>query len=202
MKTLNVKWTGIRPLIMHSAAMIDPDNAAVRAKNKLQRDLKQLKKDDEDGRERKRREIERMEWEGSLYWNGSALYVPGDNIMACIVAGARKIKMGKQVEQSLVPPDDAPLEIAALRAGMSLDQIFETDGFQLRAPVRIPPKTGSRVMSVRPMIPTGWAIEFGLEFDETICPVKDLREAMNNAGALIGLGDWRPKFGRFTVDAK
>jgi len=51
------------------------------------------------------------------------------------------------------------------------------------------------------MVPTGWSLTFTLEFDDSILNEKALVKAMVDAGALIGLGDWRPKFGRFSVEA-
>ncbi len=78
------------------------------------------------------------------------------------------------------------------------DKLFEDKRFTLRKGVAI---QKSRLIRVRPMIPTGWELSFTLEFDDTILNRKSLVKAMVDAGALIGLGDWRPKFGRFTVEA-
>lgn len=198
MKEINVKWSGIRPLIMHNAAMIDPDNEFVRRKNELQRQMKKLKKDDVDGREKMRREIERVEWRGSLYWAPTmGVYMPGKNIMACIVAGARKLKSGKQAEQAIIPIDDVPVETTVQTK--DLDILYNDKDFSLREAVRIPPKTGTRVMAVRPKI-TKWTLRFKIEFDEKVLPTADLIEANTEAGSLIGIGDWRPVFGRFLVN--
>lgn len=197
MKTLKVTLTGYRPLLMHSANMIDPDNEHVRKLGELQRQLKKLKKEDVDGREEIRRDIEKVEWLGSLYWKEDVgIYLPGDNITACIVAGARKSKSGKQAEQGLVPIDDAP--ITTVCKTTDLEALHKRKEFQFRSPVRIPPKTGSRLMKVRPMVPTGWTASIVIEYD--IIPTSDLKEAITDAGATIGLGDWRPKFGRFSCE--
>ena len=55
-------------------------------------------------------------------------------------------------------------------------------------------------MKVRPSIPTGWEAVFAIEFDESELPEKDLKEALVTSGTFIGLCDWRPTFGRFTVE--
>jgi hypothetical protein len=52
------------------------------------------------------------------------------------------------------------------------------------------------------MFPTGWVLRFELEFDDSVIGPKELVKAMNDAGALVGLGDWRPKFGRFLVEVE
>ena len=51
------------------------------------------------------------------------------------------------------------------------------------------------IIRIRPMIPTGWEATFTLEYDENIVNGANLTKAMQDAGALVGLGDWRPKFG-------
>lgn len=199
MTILKVKWVGVRPLIMHSAAMIDPDNAFVRQIDKLKKTLKQKKKDDFEGKEEVRRQIERAEWEGAMYWNSNdGLFLPGDNIFACIIAGARKSKCGKQAEQAIIPISDTP--ITTKSKTKNLDTMYSDPEFQLRYAVRIPPKTGARIMKVRPMAPTGWNLAFNVEYDKDILPTEDLKEAITNAGVLYGVGDWRPKFGRFNVE--
>lgn len=201
MKTLKVRWTGIRPLVMHNAAMIDQDNPHVQRIVALNRDLKKLKKDDFDGREKVRREMEKEEWMGSIYWDSEdGLYVPGENVIACITAGARKIKMGKQAECAIVPlPDVIPIQMER-KYPRDLEALCKVSEFSFRKPVRIPPRTGARLMKVRPVVPTGWSIEFEIEFDEKEFPEKDLIEAMQCGGSLAGLGDWRPRFGRFLVE--
>lgn len=198
MKTLHVTWTGIRPLLMHSANMIDPDNSYVRAKEAKQRELKRLKKDDTVGKESVRREIEELEWLGSMYWDTDVgFYIPGDVIMACIVEGAQKLKSGKQAKAAIVPIDDVvPLKTSKTYP-KDLKKLYPMKEYSFRFPVRIPPKTGSRIMIVRPIIPTGWSINFDLEFEPKVLPVDDAKQANEIAGQLIGAGCWRPKFGRF-----
>lgn len=198
LKIMTVRWTGVRPLLMHSAAMIDPDNKFVRRIEELKGEIKKRKKDDFSGKEELRREVERAEWEGSLYWDGERLFIPGDNIQAAITEAARRTKAGKRAQEALVPINDTP--ITTKPSFDSLDDLFANPQFQLRQAVRIPPRTGSRIMKVRPMIPTGWELRFDIEYDGDSLPTKDLTTALENAGKYIGIGDWRPKFGRFTVE--
>ena len=75
--------------------------------------------------------------------------------------------------------------------------MFADPRFILRKGVMI---NRSRIIRIRPMIPVGWCLEFDLEFDASIIDPQSLLKAMIDAGALIGLGDWRPKFGRFLVE--
>ncbi|HXJ49152.1 MAG TPA: hypothetical protein VNF91_08290, partial [Candidatus Acidoferrum sp.] len=57
-----------------------------------------------------------------------------------------------------------------------------------------------RVMRTRPRFPSGWRCAFEI----TLMPsagvnVEDVRQALTVAGALSGLGDFRPRYGRFKV---
>lgn len=192
--------TGLRPLIMHSASMIDPENEFVKQIALFQRELKKAKKDDVVGRSAIRRKIEKSEWRGSVYWTEElGLYLPGANLTRAIVEGARKAKAGKIAEQGLVPIADMPIRTVA-KSTKDIDELAIDPRFQFRSPVRIPPRTGSRIMKVRPVCPTGWSCEVAVEFDSSVFPLEDLREALETAGGLVGVGDWRPMFGRFSVE--
>ena len=57
----------------------------------------------------------------------------------------------------------------------------------------------NRIIRVRPRIPV-WSTSFTVEYDETVINGQDLEAAITEAGAIVGIGDWRPKYGRFTAD--
>lgn len=57
----------------------------------------------------------------------------------------------------------------------------------------------AKIMRTRPKFPTGWKANFTiLVLDDTI-PMKVIENILSFAGAYVGIGDWRPKFGRFEV---
>lgn len=58
----------------------------------------------------------------------------------------------------------------------------------------------SGINRTRPGIKTGWQLEFQLQINlpEYISPFM-LRELLDSAGKLIGIGDFRPTYGRFVV---
>lgn len=77
------------------------------------------------------------------------------------------------------------------------EKMFADPRFSLRKGVAV---QKSRIIRLRPMIPTGWSLTFVLEFDDSILNKKSLIKAIEDAGSLVGLGDWRPKFGRFNAE--
>jgi len=144
--------------------------------------------------------LDRLKWEGGLYWSDDikGFYIPSDNIERTILEGAKKNRLGKDFAAALfcVEPE-IPVEHAL--KGKSKDQIYADERYQIRKGVKI---QQSRVISVRPMVPTGWTISFAVEFDESILNPSQVEKAMQEAGSLVGLGDWRPKFGRFIVEVE
>lgn len=191
MKTIKTKWTGIRPLLMHNGLMADPTNPFGRRIREIcSKGSKKMTDTDYEERDR-------LEWEAGLYWTDKlGAFIPSDNIERCIQLGAQKSRLGKDA-QAVVFCSEAEIKIE-YSGPRDKDKMFGDPRFTLRKGVAL---QRSRIIRIRPMIPTGWILSFALEFDDTILNEKNLIKAMVDAGALIGLGDWRPKFGRFTVEA-
>lgn len=199
MKTLTTTWTGIRPMVMHNGLLADPTNPYTRRiKEICSKGSKKLT--DADYEER-----DALEWLGGLYFKGygetmtptgkAEIYMPSDNIERCIQLGAQKSRIGKDVAAAVFCSDsEVPVEFEGPK---DLTKLQSDSRFILRKGVKV---TTSRIIRIRPMLPTGWRLTFQLEFDESIINEKNLIKAMCDAGSLIGLGDWRPKFGRFTVE--
>jgi len=130
---------------------------------------------------------------GEIVWEAIA-------IKKCIIDGASSasLKIGKK---SCLPYLRAAMFLEAdsvpiLRDGKTIKQaegIHECTG-------RIPPgPKGHRVILRRPYINTGWELDFTLHvFDDRLSD-QLIMAALQEAGAMIGLSDHRPEFGRFTV---
>jgi hypothetical protein len=190
MKTIKVKWSGIRPLVMHNGLMADPTNPLVRRIKEIT-SKGSKKMTDSDYEER-----DRLEWEAGLYWDSEdGLIMPSDNIERCVQLGAQKSRIGKDVQAAVFC---ANTHVPIVYDGpKDKDKLYDDPRFSLRKGVAV---QKSRIIRIRPMIPTGWTMTFDLEFDEGIVNPKNLIKAMTDAGSLVGLGDWRPKFGRFLVE--
>jgi fructose/tagatose bisphosphate aldolase len=189
-RTIKVKWTGIRPLVMHNGLMADPTNPLVRRiKEITSKGSKKLT--DADYEER-----DRLEWEAGLYWDSNdGLIMPSDNIERCIQLGAQKSRIGKDVQAAVFCA--VPHVVINYTGPKDMEKLYADPRFTLRKGVAV---QKSRIIRIRPMIPTGWSMTFDVEFDEGIVNPKNLMKAMADAGSLVGLGDWRPKFGRFLVE--
>lgn len=187
MKTKNYTIIGIRPIIQHNGLLADPTNSYVR---KIKEYTGKRKKTDSDYEQ-----IEKLEWEGSLYYNKeSGPYIPAVNIERCIIAGAKKSRLGKDFDAGvMIDGDEIPLEYDGPR---ELSKLKKDPAFKLKCGVVI---NRARIMKVRPIFPTGWKLSFSVMYDEGLVNTEQLDKAIEDGGLYSGLGDWRPRFGRFII---
>lgn len=182
----------MRPLLLDNGDAADPLNPLVIEINEI-RETREKKRTEE----QKRRLME-LEYLARLYWDDEVgIYMPNDNIEACVKEGARRSRRGKAVEAGVFVLDTiVAVEYDGPKTKVKL---LADPNFQLRRGV--PNANGQRIFTLRPRIPEGWTmtIRFGFD-DQVVDKEKDLLQPMIDAGALIGIGAWRPKFGRFEVE--
>jgi hypothetical protein len=183
--------TGTRPMLMHNVQLASP-------LNKFAKQLKSLNskrvKTDED-----RLAIARVEWEGGLYWSeGLGPHIPGANVFASLIGGARLIKAGRKVERGV---DLAELELPLIYRGPrdipSLWGNGESEFVDVR-PVKV---QTSRVDRCRPIF-REWSFETELVIDPAVMEFDEFVTVAQNAGQFEGLGDYRRLHGRYTVQVE
>ena len=57
----------------------------------------------------------------------------------------------------------------------------------------------ARVPKVRPAFKSGWELEFVIDVIDDQMPQEMLKDILEYAGRAVGVGDYRPRFGRFQV---
>lgn len=192
MKELKVKITGMRPLVLHNGLMADPTNPYTVAIKKItSKGSKKLTEHDY-------AERDRLEWEAGLYWSDEigGIVIPSDNLERCILEGAKKNRLGKDFAAAVFV-QEPEVKAEHRLAGKTKERIYADAGYTLRKGVKV---QLSRIIRIRPMLPSGWSLAFTVEFDESIVNRQAVITALTEAGSLVGLGDWRPKFGRFSVE--
>lgn len=192
MKVIKLKWTGIRPMIMHNGRLADPtDPIAQKIADIVRKGSKKMTEEDYALRDR-------LEWEGGLYWtDGVGPVIISDAIERTIQFGAQKSRKGKDVKAAMICSEaEYPLKFK-FNGEMTKDNLYNDGGFVIRKGVII---NRNRVIRVRPMFPTGWNITFDLEYDEHVLNERTIIKANEDAGTYVGLNDWRPKYGRFIVE--
>ena len=187
MKKVALKLTGVAPLIMHNARLADPTDPITREKNKISKGRNKT--------EEMLLAIKEIEWRGGLYLDEKGRpAIPADVVLAAVIQGARKAKLGKEAsaavycEKPFFALDyDGPKDIKTLYAdGRFCDY-------------RSVAQQRQRIMRARPIF-RSWSCNVELQIDEEILNPDQARDAMVAAGARVGIGDFRPRYGRFTVE--
>lgn len=185
MKATTVTIRGITPLIMHNGQLADPLNEHAQALARLTAKRKKTLDD--------HREIGRVEWMGGLYLDEKLCpCLPGEVIEGALVSGAKKFKAGKDAKSGIVVVGNFALIYDGPKDAAKL---WDTGKHLKRAGVKV---GQARVIRSRPIFPT-WACKFTIDWDpQVIKDERTLLEIVESAGQ-CGIGDWRPKFGRFEV---
>ena len=185
MDSLDFHIKGIAPIICHNARLSDPLNEWTRAVAEISGKRKKTNADHE--------ELARREWFGGLYLNEAGNpCIPGSNLERMLRDAAAKTKNGKNVQAGAIVPDDAELIYKGPKVS---EKLWAAGEFQIRSSVKIGQQ---RVMRTRPCWKV-WELVFTVLFDEEILNPAKIGEFVQTAGQYIGLGDWRPKHGRFEV---
>jgi hypothetical protein len=179
---------GTVPLLMHAPTTIDPFADLTKQLKALTSKRKKTA-DDEQG-------IYRLEWQAGLYHDAQlGPYIPAENIEKCFRDAAALSKQGKNVQRGVVLEET---ELPLLYQGpRDIDGLWKA-GYQSTRKVRLGGANKSSIMRCRPMF-RAWAIEFTAQVDQSILDVETLKEIAHKAGRMIGLGDFRPRYGRFKV---
>lgn len=182
-----ITLTGTAPLLMHNSRLANPLDPAAKAVKRLTG--KRGKTDDD------YEELARVEFAGGLYLDSDiGPYIPSDNIARCIFDSAKLSKMGTKVTRGVfITSEINPL----VYKGPRDEQALWDAGWRHLASVKNPGQS-SRVMRCRPWFPE-WRVQAEGKLDASVLELDDLVRIADTAGSLIGLGDWRPRFGRFTA---
>lgn len=182
---LSLRFTGVAPLLMRAGHLADPLNEHAVALHQVTSKRQKSASD--------HRLIARLEWRGSLWLAGGRPCVPAEAIEAAMVAAGKSRRFGTRIRAGVFVRDspllqyDGPDDIEAL---------FEEKNFVYRCGVRI---NTARTMRTRPRFNT-WAIDVTLSFLPAMINRNDLQDIAGYAGEVIGIGDYRPRFGRFLAE--
>lgn len=185
-----ITLTGAFPLLMHNSRMADPLDPIVKAKQKLTSKMKKTDADHE--------EIAHLDFLGGLYIDSDVgPYLPADNIQRCLLDAARLNRLGPKCERGVfIDSDVNPLAYDGPRTA---EEMWSQEQFRFRRSVKTGKgKNAPRTMGCRPIFRQWRAQAHGL-LDESQINLDELRAIADNAGTFIGIGDWRPRYGRFTA---
>jgi hypothetical protein len=186
MKQLKVRISGISPLLMHSDRFANPLDKATKAHKELTGKRKKTDSDHE--------AIAKSEWNGSLYHRDDmGPYIPGQNLDATLQEAAKLQKLGKKFKQAvMVVENEVPLIYKGPR---DREGLFDAGFFDVRG-VKV---SMAKLMRCRPKF-NEWAAEFTVAFNEEVLNSEEVKKAIHDAGQLVGVCDYRPRFGKFAAE--
>jgi hypothetical protein len=136
-----------------------------------------------------------MEAFNRLHRDEQGAYIPSNMFKQSVLAGAKagNVKNGRASYATL-------LEATMFTRGQlylgkdTYDEVFEHWG---RRP---PGPRGAAIMLRYPLFRVGWTAQFTLVLTQgDKHTVEAVRQSLEAAGMLVGLGSWRPEYGRFIV---
>ena len=184
MKRGTIRITGTAPMLMHSDRLANPlDPATIK-----HQELTKIRTKTRDIHEA----IMRSLWFGSLYLDSdNRVVMPGQNIRKVLIEGARFHKRGKDIERGvIINTEHSPLEYNGPK---DIEKLWEKKEFR---DIRSVVVARRRVMTCRPRF-NEWSCNVDILYDDTVINTGDLNIAIEQAGQLVGLCDYRPLFGRF-----
>jgi hypothetical protein len=193
---VKITFKGITPLIMHSSQTADPTSFFAKELKKIS---SKRSKTDEDYEAMSKIEYEASVYRDSKHYPNAGLYMPTENLIACLINAGKKIKHGRGSMKAAVTGvlfDDP--NGYALEAGHSLDSPWKTyeemkadEGTWFKKIVNV---QGSKIVRTRVRV-NDWRFVATCGLETSICDMDMLQELLNIAGRIIGLCDWRPSSG-------
>jgi len=100
--------------------------------------------------------------------------------------------MGPKVKAGLYCDGNFPLLYDGPR---DPDALWADPAFRWTVPARV---QRNCIMRTRPMF-REWGVRFQVTFNESLLNQHEIIDLLHLGGEQVGLGDWRPKFGRYIV---
>jgi len=185
---VKVTLQGVVPLLCHNGLLCDPFHGPARAmkevtskRRKTEDDLLQLRK---------------LEFLGGLYLDDKGRpCLTADVILGLLSAAGAKLKSKKQMQAGVFTDEDTfPIDYPGSKDPETMYSKKE-HVHVARAKVGM-----SAVMRVRPRFKE-WSVTFHLNIVTDVIDLKTVRDAIELAGRVVGLGDWRPRYGRYNLVA-
>lgn len=185
-QTAKYKLTSECPMLVHNGQTADPLNKWSKALKAISGKRKKTDADYE--------ELARIEFMAGLYMGETGPIIPAANVDSMVINAARKNREGKIAQSGAFCMKNAVMEYDGPRTA---DELWSEDRFRHVAIVRV---QSARVARTRPVF-NEWSAVVEISYEDSVVNKAQLDSWMHIAGTQVGLGDWRPQHGRFSVEA-
>ena len=140
----------------------------------------------------------KKKWLRAAYFTNGQFHIPPENLESMMVAGARKNRRGEDFKSSVAVVEDfvpligysGPEDTKGKELTGKLEDYYVPDHVDVRGVVI----QKARVDACRPIF-RHWGIRFTVSYDSEVIEDADVRRALEKTA----LGDFRPRFGRFSI---
>jgi hypothetical protein len=143
------------------------------------------------------------EWREYLYADSERnVYQPSSHFEGALVKSAAQFKVTGKRGKSYKDLFNANVIVSPEKIlhGIKVPETLDADGDkQLYLDVRPVIIQRARVIRLRPALKTGWKLDFEIQVNDDQLSSEILNDVLILAGKTVGVGDYRPKFGRFIV---
>jgi hypothetical protein len=165
-------------------------------------DLSETKTEKKNQEKVDKTELERLTWREKLYFeSGKRVYIPGENIHQCFKDACSYWGQKIPGEGNKTFTDVVLKSVVVENMDLGIDKDSEKIvpfGKNVNGNPSKGKKSGCKVYKIRPLLMPWEGLLVMHVFDARLSmPV--LRTIISYAGTFIGLGDWRPTYGRFEL---
>jgi hypothetical protein len=194
MEQISITLKGTRPLLQNNVRKVNPLDPGTQ---KLKEVTSKRKKTDDDYRI-----IERVEWEVGLYHDTAVgPYTKAEAVERCFQRAASLVRMQAALQRGLLVTalDGSEALPILYRGPRDIDVMWaERDKHEFAYTVAVA-VGAKKTPRTRPQF-RDWSLEVLAHLDETQCDRRTFEEIVKSAGQYIGIGDRRPRYGRFEVE--
>jgi hypothetical protein len=138
-------------------------------------------------------EMARLEFMAGLYMDENGPVLPAHLLDALVCNDAKKAREGQLAKSGCFCLQQAKLEYEGPRKA---DELWADTSFRFPFIVRI---GQNKVLTTRSIF-RNWIATITLNIENTTVNVSRVDVWLNTAGTQVGVSDWRPQYGRFTVE--
>ena len=173
-------------LIMHNGQTADPLNPFSKAMKEISGKRKKTDADYE--------AMSNIEFKAGLYVGvKNEIIIPSRVLESVLVEGAKKSKEGKLALSGMFVDTDAQFEYTG--CPMTIDELMNSPDHRICVAVRV---GMAKVMRTRPHF-KNWTAKFKVSLNDQVANEGQLKRWLEDAGAYVGIGDWRPRHGRYEL---
>jgi hypothetical protein len=176
--------TSTAPILMHNGQLADPLNPFAKAMKAISSKRDKTEADFE--------ELARLEWHGGLYLHAGKPCLPGEVLEATLINAAKKRKKGLQAKAGLICPENFPL---LYDGPQEIEALWKQEDFRFTVPCIV---NRGRIMRTRAIFRM-WQADITILFNDEMLNRDEISRFIQIGGEMIGVGDWRPRFGRFAL---